>query len=127
MKSEKFSMSENKTVEVDQEAIAQFVTFLAPEYDDVETYAPEGIGYDDLWDGVTPRNVDRVESFGNGVHVEGSFTVRQAVDYIAASGGARGEPPINPPETIWEDREAGFYLRFTFEDEGYMEGEIEVA
>ena len=120
-------MTQPETVEIDADAIAQFVTFLAPEYDAVRTYIPDGVKERDVWDGLNHKNVDDVDSYGDGVAVEGSFTVREAVDHIPASGGGKLEPPTNPPETIYEDREVYFYIRFTFEDEGYASGGIEVC
>lgn len=115
-----------ETVEIDQRAVAQYVLFAAMEQEDIETYIPEGVRDDDVWDGLTANNVEHVDGDGNSVFIEGRFKVREVVDRIPASGGGRLEPPTNPPEVITEDREAHFLIRFDFEDEGYATGEVEV-
>lgn len=115
-----------ETVEINEKELAQFVLTLAREFDEWELHIPDGVDDDEVWDGINPRNVDYVDSYGDEVEVGGSFTVREAVGRIPASGGGRLEPPTNPPEVITEEREAHFLVRFTFEDLGYATGSVEV-
>lgn len=116
-----------ETVSIDREALAQFVVFSSREFDNWDVYIPEGISDDDVWDGIAARNVTEVDGIDDGVEVHGEFTVPEVVDRIPAGGGARGEPPINPPEVVTEPREVWFRIEFTFEDLGYAEGSIEVV
>jgi hypothetical protein len=96
------------------------------EIGDIDALIPEGVEDDDVWDEITARNVDTVDSYGDRVEIQGEFTVREAVGRLPASGGGRLEPPTNPPETIYEKRQAYFLLVFEFEDLGYASGSVEV-
>jgi hypothetical protein len=116
-----------ETVEINKRELQQFILTISRESNDWEVYVPEHVEEDDVWDGVSTRNVDYVKSEGGIVEVGGSFIVKEVVDYIKASGGGRFEPPTNPPEVVTEDREAHFVIRFTFEDLGFSEGLVEVA
>lgn len=116
-----------KTVGIYQEALAQFVVYSAQEFDNWELNIPEGVSDDDVWDGITAKNVTEVDSYGDEVEVVGKFQVREAVDRIPASGGGRLEPPTNPPEVITKERDVYFLIRFTFEDLGYATGTVEVV
>ena len=122
-------MTENtqpETTKINEYSIADFVVTMAKEDDGLEMNIPREVESDDVWDGLTGRNVDRVDSFGNGVEVEGSYTVREVTGRIPASGGGRFDPPTNPPETLYTEREASFVFQFTFEDIGTVTGSVEV-
>jgi hypothetical protein len=122
------TLSDDETIEIDAKPLAQFILWGANEYGDWKSHFPEGIDPDDVWREITARNVTDVDYEGDGVvAVEGKSLVHQVVDYIPASGGGRFEPPINPPEYVTEEREVWFSIRYTFEDEGFATGEVEIV
>lgn len=116
-----------ETTEINDSALAQFVLFSAKEIADWELNVPGSIETDEIWDGVVAKNVDHVDSLGDGVEVGGSFEVREVVGRIPASGGGRFDPPTNPPEVITESRKVYFTVRFTFEDLGMADATVEVV
>jgi hypothetical protein len=115
-------------IDIDEQSLIDFVLSLGHEIGEWDTYLPDGVDPAEARNEVTRRNVDSIDATGDGaVEVRGSFSVPQVVDRIPAGGGARGEPPINPPEVVTKSREGLFTLRFYFEDLGFAEGTIEVA
>lgn len=118
-------MSESDTVEVNEDSMINYVLTMAREFDTVDWYVPDGM-WDQVYDGLTSSNVDRIDSVGDGVEVNGSFHAKEQVGRRPASGGGKLEPPTNPPEAILEDREVDFVFRYYFEDLGQCDGRVEV-
>lgn len=116
-----------QTVEMDARTVAEYVIFHALEADEIDIYVPEGVESDEVWEGIDAKNVDRVQASDEHVEVDGSFTVRRHVRTIPASGGAKGEPPINPPEAVFEEEDMYFVVHYYFEDFGHAEGVVDVA
>ena len=120
-------MSDDETVPVDRDALAEFVLFEALEADAIDVYVPEGVERAQVYEGVSAENVDDVTASGTHIEVEGSFTVRRHVRTIPASGGSSTEPPTNPPEVVFEDQEMFFVIHYYLEDHGHAEGVVDVA
>jgi len=110
-----------ETVEIESEALAQFVVFMGREIAEWDALIPDDVASEDyVWDEVHASNVTEVEGLGDGsVAVRGKFTVPIVVDYIRGTWH-------HPPETKTERHDAMFEIVFWFEDEGYAEGYIEV-
>ena len=117
--------TDTPTVEVGQNAVAQFVIMHTFESGNIEMQVPEGVERDDVVNAISTSNVERVDGGEDYVDVEGEFVVRRHVRTIPASGGGKLEPPTNPPEAVYEDQRMGFAFRFKFEDLGIVEGRVE--
>ena len=110
-------------VEIPVKPIAQHAITLAYEMDEVDEMIDSNLN--DAMDDVTIadmiRGLDGAYWEGDSLWVEGTFTVREVVGTLPASGGGRFEPPTNPPEAITEERKLGYTVRWWPEDLGRAE------
>ena len=108
------------TVSVDAESLVDFVLNYSKEDGNwTEITLPNGVEEDDVEDEVCKSNVVNVSGYDDGeVVVTGQFTVHEVVGRIPASGGAKGEPPINPPENETREVEMIFSVHFWFKGLG---------
>lgn len=116
-------MSENyETVDgMGREALVQFVLFNVAEYGEVDHYLPNSAEVDNPRTLFRKRDVDSIEWLNDGttVSVRGKTTVKQVVDRIPATRW-------QPSEVKRRDLDVFFDAEFTFEDEGFGEGRVEV-
>lgn len=101
------TIEDDSRVSIDARPVAKFALFAAKEWGEWDTYLPEGIELDDVFDHITIGNAEHVAASDGTVFVEGKAIVQQAVDKIPA-GPIKNGRAVNPPEVITEDREVQF-------------------
>ena len=111
-------------IEVPREALIKFAHNLALESYDHQVSMPDGISTDSFFDSFenAPNHTDSIEVEildDETILISGTLYVVKVVDYLPASGGGRGEPPINPPEYVMEDVEIEYEILLSFDGLGH--------
>jgi len=109
------------TIEIETDALAEYILFQVGEAGEWDTIFPENLAReDDVFDRITVGNVDSMDNRGDGViELRGSFKTAVITDRIKATWH-------HPAEIATRKTDGEFFIRYTFEDEGFIDASVEV-
>jgi len=120
-------MSENnniETIDVPKEAFLYTLFEVAME-GEFNLEIPEECT-DQFFNEFQPETVEEIEIItDDSMSIRGTVIVREVVDYYPASG-PRGQPPINPPEYVYEERELMYDIYYYMDGLGHCETRVEM-